>query len=106
MLHNTNQIKYPVGKLIAQSHLQWIWYYCNEKDRVIQKRPNDYIAYTRSINATRSNSLYITSGGILPLPPNLLYTTVTTLSPTLVRFEGVNNGRYINKLRTLVTKRC
>ena len=84
-------MKFPVGEWATQSHLKWIWFYCKETDRVIQKKENEYVTYRRSTNATRNNPVYITSGGIIPLPPNLLHTSVTILSPTLIKFEGTAN---------------
>ena len=68
LLDNKNQLKFPVEEWIRQPHLKWIWFYCKETDRVIQKKENGCIPYRRSTNATRNNPTYITSGGVIPLP--------------------------------------
>ena len=98
LLTNTNQLKFPVGKWIRKSHRQWKWYYCEDTDRIFEKKPNGYIVYIKSMNATRNNMLYITSSGIVPCPEKVIYTTVTVLSPTLIRFEGNITSQTINAL--------
>ena len=88
LVTGNNTLNFPVGKWIAKTHMQWKWFYCDTTDRVYEERGNGFVVYRRSMNATRSNQLFITSGGIVPRPKTLHYTTVTVLSPTLVRFEG------------------
>ena len=65
---------------------------------MIKKKDDGCITYRKSTYATRSNPIYITSGGIIPLPQNLSHTTVTILSPTLIRFEGATNEYQTNEL--------
>ena len=91
-------MKFPVEEWIRQPHLKWIWFYCKETDRVIQKKENGCIPYRRSTNAIRNNPTYITSGGVIPLTSNPIHTTVTVLSPTLVKFEGIVNENLIHNI--------
>ena len=81
-----------------QSHLKWTWFYCQATDRIIQKKETGCISYRKSTNATRNNPIYITSGGMIPLPPNLVHTTVIRISPTLVKFGGTVNENLIHNL--------
>ena len=88
LVTGTNHLNYPVGKWIRQPHMIWKWFYCLATQRIYEDTKEGWIVYRRSTDATRSNDIYITSGGFVPRPEHLDYTTVSILSRTLVRFEG------------------
>ena len=64
-----NNLKYPVGQWLKKTHLQWKWFHCQYTDRIFKHHNDGWVVYVKSINATRSNMLYITSEGKVE-PPN------------------------------------
>ena len=88
LLTSSHVLHKPLGRWTASPHKEWEWFYCPTSDRVCRKVESGWKVYRRSTEATRLHPIYITSGATISIQTSLQFTTVRTLSSTMVEFEG------------------
>ena len=105
LLDERKSLKTPLGRWLAQPHIQWQWFYAENEDVIYQKKDNSYVSFHRGRSSTRTNQIFLRSNPQTTPSGHLTITTVRVIDENVIRYEGTDHSK-VSSLPPCVSSTC